>query len=525
MDRAFPVTATDESVSVIRRGVSHYRCVMSDTTADRAALEISPLEDVTFGAVVGNVQLRDVDDATFAALYDAWITHALLIFPDQFLTKDEQNAFARRLGELEFEARPISNIGRDGTVHSAPDDDVVKSLRGNEGWHFDSTYMPVQAKGAVFSAEIVPSGGADTGWADMRAAYEALDDETKDRIADLKAYHSLYYSQGRAGYLPKKKADGSYGMYGYHDMEPSLRPLVKVHPVTGRPNLLIGRHAYGIVGMDEDESVALLDRLADEACQPPPRVPPPLDRGRRRALGQPTTHAPRHPVRHDATRPHVAHPHRRRTPLRARPQPLTSALGGRAQRSAALAAALPGPCSSSQHSTKLVHSGIAGPWLGRPLARRWSGRPHRGTSRRRGRPWKRVQNRSRPTRPCGRTDRCCASSGWSWRRSTGATTVKPCSGCSRTEFRVDTFDGSAWVGLIPFEMRRVRLGASPPVPWLGTFLEINVRTYVVDELGRRAVWFFSLDVPRTAIVAVARAVFSLPYCWATTTHTRTGRPT
>ena len=243
---------------------------MSDTTADPAALEISPLEDVTFGAVVRNVQLRDIDDETFAALYDAWITHALLIFPDQFLTKDEQNSFARRLGELEFEARPISNLGRDGTVHSDPNDDVVKSLRGNEGWHFDSTYMPVQAKGAVFSAEIVPGGGADTGWADMRAAYDALDDETKELIADLQAYHSLYYSQRRAGYLPStKNAKGGYDLYGYHDLDPSLRPLVKHHPVTGRPNLLIGRHAYGIVGMSEADSVALLDRLADDACQPP----------------------------------------------------------------------------------------------------------------------------------------------------------------------------------------------------------------------------------------------------------------
>lgn len=87
---------------------------------------------------------------------------------------------------------------------------------------------------------------------------------------------------------------------------------------------------------------------------------------------------------------------------------------------------------------------------------------------------------------------------------------------------VDTFDGAAWVGLIPFEMRRVRLGTSPPVPWLGTFLEINVRTYVIDALGRRAVWFFSLDVPRVAIVAVARTLFSLPYCWATASHSRTG---
>ena len=87
---------------------------------------------------------------------------------------------------------------------------------------------------------------------------------------------------------------------------------------------------------------------------------------------------------------------------------------------------------------------------------------------------------------------------------------------------VDTFDGSAWVGLIPFEMRDVQLGPTPPVPWLGSFIEINVRTYVVDSLGRRAVWFFSLDVPRSAIVAVARSVFALPYCWATATHMRDG---
>lgn len=87
---------------------------------------------------------------------------------------------------------------------------------------------------------------------------------------------------------------------------------------------------------------------------------------------------------------------------------------------------------------------------------------------------------------------------------------------------IDTFDGSAWIGLIPFEMRDVRLGRTPPVPWLGTFVEINVRTYVVDPSGRRAVWFFSLDVPRSAVVAVARTVFALPYCWARATHVHDG---
>lgn len=88
--------------------------------------------------------------------------------------------------------------------------------------------------------------------------------------------------------------------------------------------------------------------------------------------------------------------------------------------------------------------------------------------------------------------------------------------------RVDTFDGRAWVGLIPFEMRRVRIGPTPPVPYLGDFIEINVRTYVLDPLGRRAVWFFSLDVPRSIIVGVARTAFAIPYCFARATHTVAG---
>ena len=83
---------------------------------------------------------------------------------------------------------------------------------------------------------------------------------------------------------------------------------------------------------------------------------------------------------------------------------------------------------------------------------------------------------------------------------------------------VDTFDGSAWVGLIPFVMRDVAIGPTPPVPRLGTFIEINVRTYVVDPTGRRAVWFFSLDVPLVPIVAAARLVFALPYCWSAAAH-------
>ncbi len=227
---------------------------------------IEPL-DATFGAVVRDVRIAELSDEEWTELHAAWLDRGLLVFPAQFITTDQQNDFARRFGNLEFEATPIANLGRDGTVHSDPTDDVVKSLRGNEGWHHDSTYMPLQAKGAVFSAEIIPSHGAATGFADMRAAYDALAPAEQERLAGLRASHSLYYSQGRAGYLPSKKDDGSYGQYGYHDQAVPLRPLVKVHPDTGRPNLLIGRHAHGIEGMDPDESEKFLDELNDWACE------------------------------------------------------------------------------------------------------------------------------------------------------------------------------------------------------------------------------------------------------------------
>jgi uncharacterized protein len=78
---------------------------------------------------------------------------------------------------------------------------------------------------------------------------------------------------------------------------------------------------------------------------------------------------------------------------------------------------------------------------------------------------------------------------------------------------VDTFDGRAWVGLVPFAMK-IRSPWTPYVPWLTVFPETNVRTYVRGPDGRRGIWFLSLDVPRLAAVATARATYRLPYCWS-----------
>ena len=228
---------------------------------------VKPL-DATFGAVVTDIRLAEIDDAAFTELYDTWLEYALLVFPGQHLSNNEQVEFAKRFGELEFDLVPISNMLSDGRVRPEnDDDDMIKVIKGNMGWHCDSTYMPVQAKGAVFTAHVVPASRGETGWADMRAAYDALDEDMKARIAGLSAYHSLYYSQSKLGHVPKEGSE--YNGYGFHGQDPPLRPLVKIHPETKRPSLVIGRHAYGIPGLEEAESESLLEGLVDFACQRP----------------------------------------------------------------------------------------------------------------------------------------------------------------------------------------------------------------------------------------------------------------
>ena len=193
-----------------------------------------------------------------------------LYFQINSLTKKRQEIFSNHFGELEHlrgpeggKVVPISNVKKDGTI-SEKEEHVFKTLRGNEGWHMDSTYMPLAAKAGVLSAKTVPPTGGETELADMRAAYDILDDTTKKKIQTLSAYHSLYQSQAKDGYIVKTGTG-----YGYHTQGAPLRPLVKKHPVTGRNALCIGRHAYKIPNMKDEDALALLDELLENACQSP----------------------------------------------------------------------------------------------------------------------------------------------------------------------------------------------------------------------------------------------------------------
>ena len=221
--------------------------------------------DATLGAVVTDVDLRRVDDATWAEIHPAFLRYGVLVFPNQHLDDEAQSAFAHRFGDR-MEGRAsgrISNQRRDGTITTAKDE-AFRLQRGNEGWHIDSTYMPLAAKAGMLSALQVPPAGGQTEFADMRAAWDALDETRRNELAGLSAYHSLYRSQAKIGFQHKTDQ-----LYGFHTKGQPLRPMVKRHPETGRHAIYAGRHAYAVQGMGEEESESFVAELMAWACQPP----------------------------------------------------------------------------------------------------------------------------------------------------------------------------------------------------------------------------------------------------------------
>ena len=235
-------------------------------------LEIVPA-GATLGAAVTGVDLAALDDGTFAAIERAWDEHAVLAFPDQHLTQAEQAAFSRRLGPLERsltannvgadpEIIVLSNMRDDGTLWQAESAHGL-FLQGNNYWHTDSSYKRIPSKGSALAARVVPETGGETAFADMRAAWDALDPGMRRYLADKSAVHSYAYSQGRVGGTETLSPDE------WDALPPVEHPILRRHPKTGRPALYIGRHASYIAGEDQAESRALLERLCEEACRPP----------------------------------------------------------------------------------------------------------------------------------------------------------------------------------------------------------------------------------------------------------------
>jgi alpha-ketoglutarate-dependent taurine dioxygenase len=232
-------------------------------------MTVTPV-DATLGAVVTGVDLANLTDAQWADIHAAFLRYGVLVFPDQHLDENAQGAFALRFGDVEQLAPKqkgatieFTNRKEDGSL-ATPEEQAYKLMKGNEGWHTDSTYMPVASKAAMLYALVVPPEGGETEFADMRAAWDALDRETQARLEKLSAHHSIYYSQEQIGYVHKTDQ-----IYGFHDKGAPLRPIIKIHPETGRKSIYTGRHAHDIPGMSREASKALLDKLVEDACRPP----------------------------------------------------------------------------------------------------------------------------------------------------------------------------------------------------------------------------------------------------------------
>ena len=240
------------------------------------ALAIRQLQKHFVGEVSGldlRVPLTREQAAEVEAAMDKY---AVLVFHGQDITDEQQLAFALNFGERE-KARggtivkkdeyrlttglnDVSNLGKDGKPLARDSRAHLFNL-GNCLWHSDSSFRPIPAKFSLLSARVVNPKGGNTEFADMRAAYDALDDETKAEIEDLICEHSLMYSRGSLGFLDY--TDEEKEMF-----RPVLQRLVRTHPVHGRKSLYLSSHAGAIKGMSVPEARLLLRDLTEHATQP-----------------------------------------------------------------------------------------------------------------------------------------------------------------------------------------------------------------------------------------------------------------
>jgi taurine dioxygenase len=227
------------------------------------AFEVIPT-GAALGATVNGVDLRQVSEATFARIMQAWHEHSVLLFRAQTLTDQDLIAFSRRLGDLDW--APVQETGR-RFVEGLPEIYIVSNVKvngepigslgdGEAVWHTDMSYLDLPPKASMlYSLEVPPTGG-NTSFCTMYGIYEALPQQLKDRIAGLKIKHDGTYNSGgylRQGVTPTDDPRQSPG---------AVHPLVCTHPANGRRMLYLGRrrNAY-LVGLELAESEALLNEL------------------------------------------------------------------------------------------------------------------------------------------------------------------------------------------------------------------------------------------------------------------------
>jgi alpha-ketoglutarate-dependent 2,4-dichlorophenoxyacetate dioxygenase len=230
----------------------------------------------TFVAEVSPVDLRQVHDAeTLAEIRAGMDTYALLVFRDQPFADDQQIAFAQRLdGQLHTKTgtaalgmnrlgndalADISNLDEQGDISPADNRRRAYGL-GNRLWHTDASFQDPAGRYSMLSAKVIPPVGADTEYADMRAAYDTLPAETKARLEGLRVHHSIAYSRQMLGFEFSPEEAGR--------LEGAVHPLVRVIPRSHRRSLYLASHASRIIDWPLPEGRLLLRDLIEHATQP-----------------------------------------------------------------------------------------------------------------------------------------------------------------------------------------------------------------------------------------------------------------
>jgi alpha-ketoglutarate-dependent 2,4-dichlorophenoxyacetate dioxygenase len=240
------------------------------------SIHISQITPIFAGDVSGADLTHPLSRDDVAAIEAGMDRYAVLVFHDQHLTDEQQKAFSRNFGELEHTAggnitkaqdrrldpymADVSNLDKDHRPLARDDRKRMFNL-GNRLWHSDSSFRATPAKYSLLSGRIVVDKGGHTEFADMRAAYDALDDATKAEIEDLVCEHSLIFSRGTLGFT--EFTDEERVM-----MRPVRHRLVRTHPVTGRKSLFLSSHIGTILGWPVPEARAFIRELTEYATQP-----------------------------------------------------------------------------------------------------------------------------------------------------------------------------------------------------------------------------------------------------------------
>ena len=240
-----------------------------------ASIEVQPLTKHIGARLTGIDVRKPLAHDEVAAVERAMDRYAVVVLPGQDITDEQQLAFTRNFGPLEEGANSgardaelrlpvvfadVSNLDKEGRI-AARDNKKRMAALGNRLWHSDASFRSTPARYSILSGRVVTTDGGNTEFADMRAAYDALDAATKAEIADLVCEHSLIYSRGQLGFsafLPDERVA----------MSPVHQRLVRTHPVTGRKSLFLAAHIGTILGWPQPEAMAFIRDLMEHATQP-----------------------------------------------------------------------------------------------------------------------------------------------------------------------------------------------------------------------------------------------------------------